>query len=186
VVRDCCGGALDRLRVVEVTLIKEVQLLHNLGEWIEHFAWIQYVSQTAWLYSSISTVHYFTLFVTVGTSILVDLRVLGLTGTRKPVTQFAQQVYPWMWGAFWLAILSGFILSTTDAGDYFPDKVFDVKMVVIAIAVISTIMVQRSIPKWGQLPSVPAGAKALALISLIFWVGSILAGVEIAAISGLG
>ena len=38
-------------------------------------------------------VHYFTLFVLVGTSVLVDLRVMGLAGTRKPVIQFAEQIY---------------------------------------------------------------------------------------------
>jgi hypothetical protein len=159
---------------------------HDFGEWVEHFQWVVYLANTAWLYSSVSVVHYFTLFVMVGTSVIVDLRVLGLAATRKPLMKFAEQVYPWMWGAFWLAVLSGALMAATDAGDYLPDKVFRAKMTVILLAVIFTILVQRSIPKWGELASIPASAKLLALLSLVFWVGSILAGVEIAAISGLG
>jgi hypothetical protein len=46
--------------------------------------------------------------------------------------------------------------------------------------------VQRGVAQWAQLPSIPASAKVLASISLLLWIGSILAGVEIAAISGLG
>jgi hypothetical protein len=91
-----------------------------------------------------------------------------------------------MWGAFWLAVFSGFLMFTTDAGDYLPDTVFRVKMTVILLAVIFSILVQRSIPRWAELPSTPPGAKVLASISLLLWIGSILAGVEIAAISGLG
>ncbi len=83
-------------------------MLHNIGEWIEHWGWVQYVAMTGWLYSGISVVHYFTLFVAVGTTLMIDLRVLQLAATGKPVVQIAEQIYPWMWGAFWLAIISGF------------------------------------------------------------------------------
>jgi hypothetical protein len=159
---------------------------HDFGEWVEHFPWVVYLANTAWLYSSVSVVHYFTLFVMVGTSVLVDLRVLGVAGTRQPVTKFAEQIYPWTWGAFWLAVLSGTLMAATDAGDYLPDKVFRVKMTVIVLAAVFTILLQRSVPKWGESPSIPLSGKVLALLSLVFWVGSILAGVEIAAISGLG
>lgn len=166
-------------------------MLHNIGEWMEHFGWVQYVSTTAWLYSGISAIHYFTLFITVGTAVLIDLRVLGLAATRKPVSQFAQQVYPWMWGACWIAIFSGFLEFITDAGDYLPDHVFETKMTTILLAVIFTVLVWRSIPKVvaGEADTTAAlsgGSKVLAALSLIFWIGSILAGVEIAAISGLG
>jgi hypothetical protein len=160
--------------------------LHHFGEWLEHFSWVQYISMTSWLYASVAVVHYFTLLVMVGTAVFVDLRVLGIAASRKPIAQVGEQIYPWMWGAFWLAILSGFLMFTTDAGDYLPDTVFRVKMTVILLAVIFSILVQRSIPRLAQLPSPPAGAKVLASISLLLWIGSILAGVEIAAISGLG
>jgi hypothetical protein len=163
-------------------------MLHNIGEFMEHWGWVQYVSTTAWLYSGISTIHYFTLFITVGTAVMVDLRVLGLAGTRKPVVQFAQQVYPWMWGAFWVAIFSGFLEFITDAGDYLPDHVFETKMATILLAVVFTVLVWRSIPKaeTDKSGTLSGGSKVLAALSLIFWIGSILAGVEIAAISGLG
>jgi hypothetical protein len=77
-------------------------------------------------------------------------------------------------------------MFTTDAGDYLPDTVFRVKMTTILLPVIFTVLVQRGLPRWAEQPSIPAGAKVLASISLLLWIGSILAGVEITAISGLG
>lgn len=160
--------------------------MHNFGEWMEHLSWVQYLAMTAWLYSGISTIHYFTLFVMVGTSVVIDLRVLGLAGKGKPIAQFAEQIYPWMWGAFWLAVITGFLEFATDAGDYLPDTVFRVKMTVILLAVIFTILLQRSVSGAPEMKLASGGTKALAALSLLFWIGSILAGVEIAAISGLG
>ena len=161
-------------------------MLHNIGEFMEHWGWVQYVSMTAWLYSGISAIHYFTLFIAVGTAVLVDLRVLGLAGTTKPVGQFANQIYPWMWGAFWVAVISGFLEFITDAGDYLPDAVFKTKMACILLAVIFTVLVRMVVPRTEDVSSTPVLTKVLAAFSLLFWIGSILAGVEIAAISGLG
>ena len=102
------------------------------------------------------------------------------------MAKFADQIFPWMWTAFWLAIVSGFLMFATDAGDFLPDRVFETKLGVILVAVIFSIVVQRNIQKWDASPSIPAAAKVVALVSLILWIGSILAGVDVAAISGLG
>jgi hypothetical protein len=59
-------------------------------------------------------------------------------------------------------------------------------MVVLLLAIVFTIVVQRNVPQWDRSPAISAGAKILALVSLVLWLGTILAGVEIAAISGLG
>jgi hypothetical protein len=163
-----------------------LRMLHNIGEWMEAFSWVQYLAHTTWLYIIISTAHYFTLLVMVGTNAFVDLRVLGLAARRKPLAQFADQIFPWMWVAFWLAVISGFLEFVTDAGDFLPDWVFRTKMLFILLAVVFTVLLRRSIPRSTGIDSTPTGAKVLAGLSLVCWLGSILWGVEIASISGLG
>jgi hypothetical protein len=160
--------------------------LADFGEWIEHLSWISYMSSTAWLFSSVSVVHYFSFMVLVGTAVMVDLRVLGLAATRKPLAQIAEQLYPWMWVAFWLAIISGSLEAATDAGDYLPNFWYELKIFMVIAALIFVVIVQRGIPKWAQLPSIPTGAKVVAAISVVLWIGAILAGVELPAITGLG
>ena len=160
--------------------------MHDFGEWVEHLSWINYMSMTAWLFSTVSVIHYFSFFITVGGAVLVDLRVMGLAATSKPLTKVADQIYPWMWVAFWLAIISGSLEAATDAGDYLPNFWYELKIFAVIASAIVVYIVQRNIPKWSQEPAIPAGAKALALLSVLLWIGSILAGVELPAISGLG
>jgi uncharacterized membrane protein len=158
----------------------------SLCEWLEHTWLISTIADTGWIYATVSVTHYFTLFVLVGTIVLVDLRVLGVAARNQSVAQIAEALFPWTWTALGLALLSGFIMFATDAGDYYPDKIFRIKMTVILLAVIFAVIVRRNVPKWDRAPVIPAGAKLVAFVSLALWIGAILAGVEIAAISGLG
>jgi hypothetical protein len=155
-------------------------------EWLEHSPGVTLISSTGWMYAIFEILHYFSLFVLVGSIVVVDLKVLGVAGRRQSVTQLAEQLFPWMWTGFGVAVLSGFVMFATGAADYFPDKVFRIKMLVILLALAFAIIVERGVPKWGRSPSIPIGAKLVAFISLLLWLGAILAGVDIAAISGLG
>jgi hypothetical protein len=158
----------------------------SLCEWLEHTWLVSTIAGTGWLYATVSVTHYFTLFVLVGTIVLVDLRILGLAARSQRVAQVADTLFPWTWTALGLALLSGFIMFATDAGDYYPDHEFRVKMTVILLAFVFAVIVQRNIPKWDQAPVMSVGAKLVAFVSLALWIGAILAGVRIAAISGLG
>ena len=85
-----------------------------------------------------------------------------------------------------LALVSGFLEFSVSAGDYAQTWPFRVKMLVVLAAIIFTIIVRRDVPKWERLPAVPISAKILAAVSLVLWIGSILAGTEIAFLTGLG
>jgi hypothetical protein len=155
-------------------------------ESLEQVGWVKVLATTGWLYSSVSVIHYFTLFFFIGTIVLVDLRILGLAGRGQTISLLADQLLPWTWIGLTLAMISGFLLFTTDAGDYAPDHVFQAKMLIILLALIFTVIVHRGQRKWNQLPAIPLGVKVIAALSLLLWLGAILAGVDIAALSGLG
>jgi len=157
-----------------------------MWESLEHVGWVTVLANTGWMYVTVSVVHYFTLLFFIGTIVLVDLRILGIADRNQTISLLADQLLPWTWIGFALAMISGFLLFTTDAGDYAPDHVFQAKMLVILLAVVFTVVVQRGLRKWNQLPAVPASAKVIAAVSLMLWLGAILAGVDIAALSGLG
>src|SRR5260370_34113350 len=108
----------------------------NFLEGLEHTSWVLTIATTGCLYAAVSVTHYCTLFVLVGTIFLVDLRILGVAARSQSVTQVAETLFPWTWTALGLALLSGFLMFTTDGGDYYPDRVFRVKMTVILFALI--------------------------------------------------
>jgi uncharacterized membrane protein len=161
-------------------------VLLRLGGWLQNNSFIIAINGTPVTAAALEIIHYFSMFVVVGLAVVVDLRVLGVAGRNQAATQLAERFFPWVWGALALNILSGFLMFAGNAQAYIPESTFHVKMAVVLLAVIFTVFVQWNTAKWDRLPGMPIGAKAVALVSLILWIGAILAGVEIPALSGIG
>jgi len=144
------------------------------------------MNTTASVAASLEVIHYFSFFVLVGATAIVDLRVMGLAARRQSAEQISAAAFPWAWTGLAFAVLSGFVMFAGDAGDYLHNAVFYRKLLVVLLAIIFGAVVQRNAGKWDHLPAIPTGAKLVALVSLLLWVGAILMGVDVPAITGVG
>ena len=153
---------------------------------LQRAEWVTILATSRWLYGLVSVVHYVALFSCIGTIVLLDLRILGVAERNQALPAFAEQLRPWTWLGSGTAMVSGFLLFATEAGDYAAVTPFHVKMIIVALALISALAVEWSVPKWNLAPVMPVTAKLLALISIALWLGAILAAVEIAPLTGLG
>jgi hypothetical protein len=157
-----------------------------MWEALEQSGWVKTLGETGWMYATVSVIHYLTMFWFIGSIAVIDLRVMGVAARKRNLTELAGQIFPWAWTGLALAILSGFLMFATDAGDWAPDRVFHVKLAMIALSIVFAILVRLGAPKWGALPEVPTSAKIVAAISLLLWIGTILSASEIPALGGLG
>jgi hypothetical protein len=157
-----------------------------MWEALEQSAWVKTFGATGWMYNSVSVIHYLAIFWCIGSMIVVDLRVVGLAARKRNVADLAGQLFPWAWTGLGLALVSGFLMFATDAGDWAPDPVFHIKLGMIAISIVFAILVQRGVPRWAQAAEIPASAKIIALISIALWILTILSASEIPAMEGLG
>ena len=144
------------------------------------------LATSRWLYGLVSVVHYSAVFSCVGTVVLLDLRILRVAHRNQALSALAEQLRPLTWIGFGSAVVSGFLLFATEAGDYAAATPFRVKILIIALAVISALAIEWSVPRWDRAPVMPVTAGLLALISIGLWLGAILVSVEIPALTGLG
>jgi hypothetical protein len=157
-----------------------------MWEALEQTGWVKTLGSTGWMYSTVAVTHYLTMFWCIGSIAVVDLRVMGIAARKRGLGELAEQLFPWAWIGFAFALLSGFLMFATDAGDWAPSRVFHVKLTLIALSAIFAFIVQRGARKWAQDPEVPRAAKIVALISLLLWIVTILSASEIPALEGLG
>ena len=143
------------------------------------------MNTSASMSAALEVIHYFSFFVLVGAIAIVNLRIMGLAGRRQSASQLSQMAFPWIWTGLGLAILSGFIMFSGDAREYLHNSIFHRKLLVIFLAVIFAAIIQQNAAKWERQPVIPAGAKLVALISLLLWLGAILMGVDVPAITGV-
>jgi hypothetical protein len=153
----------------------------RLCEWLEQIPWIVAITNSAVLISLVWLVHYVGFFLLVGTTAVVDLRVLGAAARNLKLAPLAGQLFPLTWIGLGLVIASGFIMFAGQATTFYPTAVFRIKMGMVLLALLFGMIVQRNLPVWDRAPSVPAVAKWVAFASLTLWIGAILAGLEVAA-----
>ncbi|MGB7309822.1 MAG: DUF6644 family protein, partial [Candidatus Acidiferrales bacterium] len=135
--------------------------------WLQHSAFITWLSDSVVMATFIEVLHYFSLFLLVGSIVLVDLRVMGVAARKRNATELAQDLFPVMWAGLALNFVSGFILFLGDAAAFYYNWVFHIKLAVILVAVVFGIIVQANVRKWDRPTGIPVGAKVLALISLV-------------------
>jgi hypothetical protein len=157
-----------------------------MWEALEQTGWVKTFGSTGWMYASVSVIHYLTLFWCIGSMAVVDLRVMGVAARKRNLSELAAQMFPWAWTGLVLAVISGFFMFATDAGDWAPDPVFHWKLALIALSVVFAVIVQLGVPKWASRAEIPSSAKVIAAVALLLWIVTILMASEIPAMEGLG
>jgi uncharacterized membrane protein len=161
-------------------------MLLHLCRWLQDNSFIALINGTAWTAAAVEIIHYFSMFILVGSMMIVDLRVLGLVARRQHATQLADRLFPWIWISLALNSLSGFLMFAGSAVAYYRNDIFYEKMTVILLAIVANIFVQQKVRKWDHLPAMPTWAKLIAVVSIGLWIGAIVAGVEVPALTGVG
>jgi uncharacterized membrane protein len=151
----------------------------DLCERLEHVSWVVAIAYSTVGSLIVELTHYFSFFALVGMIAIVDLRVLGITDRRQTATQLADDLFPWIWTGLAFNVLSGLLMFAGAATTFCSNSVFHAKLLVILLAVIFGVIVERNVRKWDGLPTMPTGAKLLALVSLLLWIGAILSAVEV-------
>ncbi len=149
-------------------------------DWLENLALSRFIVDTPLAFPVIECVHVLAITLVVGSIVIVDLRLLGIASSRRPVTELAAEILPWTWGLFCLALLSGGMMFASNAGTYFFNTAFRFKMLCLALAGLNMLafhlFTYRSVRNWDKdVPTVPA-AKAAGALSLSFWIGVVLFG----------
>ena len=92
------------------------------------------VRQSSWMFPTLESIHVLAVVLVVGTISIVDLRLLGLPTREKAVRRITQEVLPYTWGFFVLALVTGFLMFASSATTYAADLPFQLKMVLMLLA----------------------------------------------------
>ncbi len=132
-----------------------------------------------WLYPVVEIVHICGFVLLVGSIVVFDLRLLGLS-KGLPVRLLARHVLPWSIGALALIVPSGLMMFIAHASDFVGNTAFVTKMALLFCAGTNAAVfhagVFRGVAGWDSGVAVPPAAKVHALLSLLIWVSVLACG----------
>ena len=145
----------------------------NLWERIEYSSLGTTIAESPWMFPTIEVVHVIALLKVIGTIAIVDLRLIGLASRGSRVSQLAQDMLPWTWGAFSLAALTGSLLFISKAHSYMINPWFLGKMTLLALAGLNMLYFHRTawrlVGSWEMDETYPAAVRVAGATSLFFW-----------------
>ncbi len=111
-------------------------------QWLQNNALIQFVAQSGsiWGFPFVLVLHTVGLALLVGTNAIVDLRVLG-AGSKIPLPSLLRTSRV-MWIGFAISVVSGVMLFLTDPDRRLMQRVFFIKLGLIALALIVTYLIR--------------------------------------------
>jgi hypothetical protein len=134
------------------------------------------LNENALVFPVLECFHILGFAITVGTIALVDFRLLGF-GLRQNAGELAKLLAPWTLFALVSVLISGPMLFSSDPDMYYLNRSFQIKMVLLLMAVVFHYTIRRKLLR-GELP--PGLGKPVAVISLLLWTSVIFGGIFIA------
>jgi hypothetical protein len=160
--------------------------MHSICEWLQHSKVLMFFLDWPPLAVALEVIHYVGIFIMVGSVVLVDLRVLGIAAQKRKVGEFAAQLFPYAWFGLAMIVVSGFLMFTSQAADYYVDPTFHKKMLVMVLALLAALFIRIGAPRWERTGAIPVAAKVVALICIVLMFESIIFGNLVPAVSGIG
>jgi hypothetical protein len=152
----------------------------EICHYIQNTSWAEGLRQADFAFPLIEGTHIMALSISVGLILMLDLRLLRLAFQSERVSKVMHQVMPWALPGFAIMFVTGLVLFLAQAESAYTNYYFRVKMLMLlALGVNAAIFQFKFYPNmaaWDLGETVPAGAKVVAAISLVFWMLVIVCG----------
>jgi Family of unknown function (DUF6644) len=152
-------------------------MIPELCDWISGTRLSLLIQNVAWIIPATQSLHILSVAVVMSSMAMLDLRLMGLSGRRYSVSAMAARLLPRMWIAVVVLAITGAILIIGEPARDLPNPAFQLKMAALAAAIVLTLVVRRQTRKEDAFwEARPLAAKLAAVVSLLLWVGIVVAG----------
>ena len=129
--------------------------------------------ESLFMYPLVESAHVLTLCLFVGMATMLDLRLVGLSFRRVPVSELARRLLPWMAIGFAIMVITGVLLFYAIPVRSYQSIWFRIKVVMLILAGLNAWVfharVYRRVSDWNLDPVPPRAARIAGAASLLLW-----------------
>jgi hypothetical protein len=142
---------------------------------------LSHAIQTAgWIIPTLQTIHILSVAVVFSSAILVDLRIWRLLGRDEPLSEVARRFLPAIWPVLLILLITGSLLIVGEPRRSLLNSTFYLKMALLAVAIMLTAGLQRSISSspnfWDKDRGRRMAGQLAATVSILVWCSILFAG----------
>jgi hypothetical protein len=148
--------------------------------WLELTPFSQLLQTVEWAVPAVQTIHILAIAAVMGSMLLLNLRLLGLSGTDLPLTRVSSRYLPVIWGSAVVLLATGAVMIAAEPARSLLNPVFQLKMALLLLALALTAATSRRLRRspeyWSGTPKRWWVARLNALLSIGLWVSILCAG----------
>jgi hypothetical protein len=153
-------------------------------EQLAESSWSVNIHESEIAYSIIESIHVWSMCLFFGLAVMFDLRLLGWTMRKVPVSEFSRRLLPWTIAGFVIMVISGTLLFYAIPVRSYQNIFFRFKMVLLLLAGLNVWIfhsrVYPGVVTWDVDRVPPRAARVAGALSLALWIGVIVSGRMIA------
>ncbi len=154
--------------------------LSELSKWLAATPLSHTIQTTSWIIPTIQIIHILGVAVLFSSAVLVDLRIWRLLERDIPLAQVARRFLPSIWPVLLILLVTGSLLIVGEPRRSLLNSTFYLKMALLAVAIMLTAGLQRSISSspnsWDKDRGRRLAARFAATASIALWCGVLFAG----------
>ena len=145
----------------------------HFAQWIAAKPFSSGLHESFYMFNWLESTHVLTLMVSLGTLVIIDLRMLGVWLTDVPASKVAARLTVPMFVGFTIMVITGTILYTAIPIRYTQNIWFRTKVILMIIAGINAYLFHRhlnaSVGTWDTDKKPPSRTRLAAALSLSLW-----------------
>ena len=154
--------------------------LSELSKWLAATPLSHTIQTSSWIIPTIQIIHILGVAVLFSSAVLVDLRIWRLLERDIPLAQVARRFLPPIWPVLLILLVTGSLLIVGEPRRSLLNSTFYLKMALLAVAIMLTAGLQRSISSspnsWDKDRGRQLAARFAATASIAVWCGILFAG----------
>jgi putative copper export protein len=154
--------------------------LSELSKWLAATPLSHTIQTSSWIIPTIQIIHILGVAVLFSSAVLVDLRIWRLLERDMPLAQIARRFLPPIWPVLLILLVTGSLLIVGEPRRSLLNSTFYLKMALLAVAIMLTAGLQRSISSspnsWDKDRGRQLAARFAATASIAVWCGILFAG----------
>jgi hypothetical protein len=151
----------------------------EIVQWLQNMSMATAIRESALVFPIILSLHLTGMGLFGGMILMTDLRLLGISLTKHPVSDVVNGLRPWKHLGLTLTATCGALLLWSKAAIYYPNPYLRIKLTLFALIIIHALVfrsVYRNVTDLDRSPVIPGRAKLAAALSIILWISVVTAG----------
>jgi hypothetical protein len=155
-------------------------MLHRFFEWLGSTPWSVGLLESLWTWPLLESTHVLSIALFVGSAMMMDLRLMGVTFGNVRASDFTSRLLPWTRWGFAVMVLTGILVWYSNPVRYYHNIFFRLKMLLMVIAGLNVWLfhsrIHKHIAEWDTDATPPRAARIAGALSFAAWTLIVISG----------